>query len=312
MPFGAIGPFEGENLTSIVIWVNENKREYFPGLWAISDSRISSSTGSSQAAFSTEVLTENYPKISVVHVMASSSSDTSSLISRHIFSFGFAFAGSTLIGSTVREILSTLLSGLREIDFYDAPELSFEDKIPTLKEVAELTCRLASTYVVSLGEYRPNSAKIEMAIFGYCRKSNSLRAFRLRNVPEAPTVVRMNELPMREREFFVLGDRISAVESAIVAKRALFNDDSLNWARAPISTLLEIAQDDNFRTIGGSVQLCVAGRFGIRHIPLIKSESHRHLFVGFDLHGDTPLLGGFSFNLSTSLSHPNPYWRDTD
>lgn len=277
-----------------------------PGLWAISDSRISNSTGNSQASSSADVLTENYPKISAVHAMACSPSDIPRLNSRHVLSFGFAFAGSTLIGSTVREILSTLLSSLQEINYYDARELSFEQKVPSLKEVAELTCRIASNYVVSLGVHRPNSARIEIAIFGHCAKSNALQAFRLRNLPDAPAVVRFETLPVREREFFVLGDRISAVESAIFAKRALFKSDSLDWDRAPIPALLEITQNDNFRTIGGPVQLCVTGRFGIRHIPLSKPESRQNLFVGFDLHAGAPMIGGFSYNLSIGLTHPSP------
>jgi hypothetical protein len=251
-------------------------------------------------------LNRKLSKISAVHALACSPRDIPRLNSRHVLSFGFAFSGSTLIGSTVREILSTLLSSLEEINYYDAPELSFEEKIPSLREVAELTCRVASNYVVSLGVHRPNSARIEMAIFGHCAKSNALRAFRLRNLPDAPAVVRFEELPVREREFFVLGDRISAVESAISAKRALFKSDSLNWYRAPISTLLDIAKDDNFRTIGGPVQLCVTGRFGIRHIPLSTPESRQNLFVGFDLHAGTSNIGGFSYNLSIGLTHPSP------
>jgi hypothetical protein len=297
-------------MTSIVIWVNENKEELLPGLWAISDSRISNPTINSQAFSSADVLTENYPKISAVYAMACSPSDISRLNPRHVLSFGFAFSGSTLIGSTVKEILSALLSNLQEIDYYDAPELSFDQKIPSLKEVAELTCRIASNYVVSLGIHRPNSAKIEMAIFGHCTKSNALRAFRLRNHPDSPAVVRFEELPVREREFFVLGDKISAVEGAISAKRALYKSDSLEFYRAPISALLEITNDDKFRTIGGPVQLCVTGRFGIRHIPLSISNGRQNLFVGFDLHASAPTIGGFSYNLSIGLTHPSSSWRD--
>jgi len=221
-------------LTSILIWVNENKEELLPGLWAISDSRISN--GHSQASSLADGLTENYPKLSTMHAMAYSPSEVPRLNLRHVLSFGFAFAGSTLIGSTVREILSALLSDLEEINYYDAPELSFDQKVPSLKEVAELTGRIASNYVVSLGVHRPNSARIEVAIFGHCTRSNALRAFMLRNHQDAPAAVRTEELLVREREFFVLGDRISAVESAISAKRTLFKSDSLDWDRAPIST----------------------------------------------------------------------------
>ncbi|RBA24365.1 hypothetical protein EV677_3020 [Herminiimonas fonticola] len=265
-----------------------------PGLWAVSDSRVSSSNS---------VLTDNYPKLSAIHAMSYQSGDFPRKHPRHLFSIGFAFAGSTLIGSTVREMLSTLLSGLKEIDYYDAPDLSFDEKIPSLKEVADLAGRIASKYVVSLGVHYPSNARIELVIFGHCVKTNSLRIFRLRNSPGAPAIVTVVEMPLHERDFFVFGDKPSEVEIAILEKRTTFQHHSLDWDRAPILVMLEIAQDPNFSSIGGSLQLCATGKFGIRHLPLTKPGEQ--LFVGFDMFEGNPLIGGFSYVHSFSLSHPN-------
>lgn len=295
----------GGYLTSIVIWSNENRQELLTGLWAISDSRISNSNNHLQTSGLDRVLTENYPKISTVHAMAYASDDVPQINPMHVLSFGFAFSGSTLIGSTVKEILSNILSNLQEISYYDAPKIPFKKRIPSLKDVAELTAKIATNYVISLGIHIPNSAKIEIAVFGYCITSSMFRVFRLRNNRNTPAVVHAEELPVRAHEVFIFGNNTSVVEQAIFRKRELFKNDTLDWSRAPISALLEITQDDNFPSIGGPIQLCIAGQYGIRHIPVSKLGNLPFSFVGFDLLENNAMhIGGFSCNFSIGLTYP--------
>lgn len=282
-------------LTSIVIWLNED--DYLPGLWAVSDSRVSNVNN---------ILTDNYPKLSAIHAMSYKTEDFSRSQPRHVLSIGFAFSGSTLIGSTVREMLSIFLSTLTEIDYYDAPDLPFDEKIPSLEEIAMFASRLASKYVASLGVHYPANARIEIAIFGHCTRSNALQVFRVFNEPIAPEVVAIEHVSLNEHDLLVLGDNRSAVAETISMKRSLCGRHSLEWNRAPILALLDIAEDINFSSIGGGLQLCAAGRFGIRHLPLTKPESMQHFFVGFDLFESAPSIGGFSYNHSIGLTYPSP------
>ncbi|WP_368565189.1 hypothetical protein [Pseudoxanthomonas sp. UTMC 1351] len=98
----------------------------------------------------------------------------------------FASAGSTLTGSTFRKIPSALLSTLSELDYYDALDMPFEDKIPTLEEAAHLAATLASRYALSLGMHYPASARIEIAVFGYCARTDALRVFKIQSSGSPP------------------------------------------------------------------------------------------------------------------------------
>lgn len=280
-------------MTSIVIW--HNQEDGLRGLWAVSDSRVTSADN---------ILTDNYPKLSVIHALAYERGDLCRSRPRHVLTTAFACAGSTLIGSTVREMLSALLSTLSELDYYDAPDMPFEDKIPTLEEVAHLAATLASRYILSLGMHYPASARIEIAVFGYCARSDALRVFKISNRPEAPATVTVVAVPVNDHDFLILGDRKSDVAEAIAENRAHSEKRSLDWHRAPILALLNLVEDVGFGTIGGSVQLCATGRFGVRLLPLFDSERMQDLLAGFNLFEIFPKIGGFTCGHSLGLVHP--------
>lgn len=280
-------------MTSIVIW--HNQEDGLRGLWAVSDSRVASADN---------ILTDNYPKLSTIHALAYEHGDFLRSQPRHVLTAGFAFAGSTLIGSTVKEMLSALLSTLSELDYYDAPDMPFEDKIPTLEEVAHLAATLTSRYVLSLGVHYPSGARIEIAVFGYCARSDALRVFKISNRPAEPETVTVMTVPVDDQEFLILGDRKTDVAAAIAAKRADSEKHSLDWHRAPILALLNVVEDPAFSSIGGSVQLCATGRFGMRLLPLFDSERIQSPLAGFNLYELVPSIGGFTCGHSIGLSHP--------
>lgn len=282
-------------MTSIVIWSNQHEEEYFPGLWAISDSRVTNSGC---------ILTDNFQKLTIVRGYSYADDDFYKQHPRYVFSVGFACAGSTLVSAAVREFMVAILSDLREIEFLDAPDMPFEDKVPPLEEIAGLTARVATRYILDLGQHYPRNARIEIAVYGYCAKKGALRVFRVHNSPLTPDSVVHSEVNLGIDDFFILGDKTAEVERTIRAKRADARSGTLDFARAPILALSEVAGDVTFETIGGSIQLCVAGRFGAKHIPLSEPGSRQQMFAGINLFENGSRIGGFSCHFSIGLSFP--------
>ncbi len=86
-------------MTSIVCW--RNRDDFFEGVWAVSDSRVSGAGG---------VWTDNCPKLFSIHANCfNSADDYSRSRPKRVLSFGFGFAGSTLIGTNVKEMWSSPL-----------------------------------------------------------------------------------------------------------------------------------------------------------------------------------------------------------
>lgn len=69
-------------MTSIVIWSNQHEEEYFPGLWAISDSRVNNSGC---------ILTDNFQKLTIVRGYSYADDDFYKQHPRYVFSVGFAW-----------------------------------------------------------------------------------------------------------------------------------------------------------------------------------------------------------------------------
>jgi hypothetical protein len=283
-------------LTSIVCWLNQD--DYFGGVWAVSDSRVSGAGG---------ILTDNCPKLFAIH--ANSYSPTGDFLRRRpmrVLSFGFGFAGSTLIGANVKEMLATVLGDLRELAYYDAPDYPFEERIPPLADIAELARKLAETYILSIGVHHPNNAKCELVIFGFCIKSSEFKVFKMSNSPEAHASVGIEDLPVSDRDLIILGDRKAAIRERILSLRTRFEVGSANWRRAPITTLAAILREAERGSIGGYLQLCTAFRDDVRHLTITASGEGRFPFVGFDMYRDIGQIGGFLPALSFGLSEPGP------
>lgn len=287
-------------MTSIICWLNRD--EYMPGIWAVSDSRISGQYG---------VMTDNCPKLSVIHA---NSFDRQDFLRRHpkrVISFGFGFAGSTLVGANVGGMLATLLGDLSEIQYYDAPDLQFEAKIPALADIAELARKLAEDYVKSIGVSYPTGAKSEIVIFGFCRRSTSFKVLKISNSPHAPALLSVEDMPVSDAQVAVLGDKKAVIEELIKSKRSQFEVGTSNWQRTPIIVLSNILSENHPGSIGGYLQMCAAFRDDVRHLLISSPGTASFPFVGFELFKNIGCIGGFAPSLSFGLVKPGPDgWPD--
>ncbi len=282
--------FFGVLMTSIVCWRNVEQEKNISwvmgdGLWAVSDTRVSSN-GS--------VMTDNCPKVYSISALTYDSSDIHRSNPKCLFRFGFGFAGSTLIGSNVKEMLSFFVGNLSEIHYYDKPDFPYEDKLPSLMEVAQLCKSLGDKYILSLGFSFPNSARCEFLIFGCCPKTKKYRTITLRNTPENPAELTIEEVSLSANEYLVLGDQKDRVSSKIDSLKESLIYESKKEGDAPIFALASILEEDS-GSIGGYLQLCISTIVDTKQffISLDQNDKHNYQIAGFNLMSELSMLGGF-------------------
>ncbi|UAN48161.1 hypothetical protein KGP17_11835 [Serratia sp. JSRIV001] len=282
-------------MTSVVCWLNND--EYFPGIWAVSDSRVSSNGG---------VMTDSLQKLFAIPLNLYGEDD---LILKQnpkkILNVGFGFAGSTLIGSSVKEILTICLDNLSEIAYYDKAgtvDVSIDKRTPSIEEIALLTGRIAKNYLLSMGFCYPKSARCEMVIFGYCPKEKTNRIFLIKNSPARPEVILVEEQAVGEDTYVILGDKKNEVYEMISKKNEICKLTPFDQGRGPIVALQQIIKDEAVTTIGGHVQICITTSSMARIMYVsILSEFKFSPFLGFDF-SDIGTLGGFTINVSPGMS----------
>jgi|TARA_R110002012_G_scaffold282890_2_gene472757 hypothetical protein len=291
--------FSGVLMTSIVCWRNiEQKKDISgilgDGLWAVSDTRVSSN-GS--------VMTDNCPKVYSISAFTYDGADIRRSNPKCLFRFGFGFAGSTLIGSNVKEMLSFFVGNLSEVQYYDQPDFPYEDKLPSLMEVTQLCKSLGEKYILSLGFSFPNSAKCELLVFGCCPKTKKYRTITLRNSPESPAKLTIEEVSLGGNDYLILGDQKARVSQKIDLLKENLTSEDKRERDAPIFALASILEDES-GSIGGYLQLCVSTILDTKQfsITLDKNDKHNYQIAGFELMSELSMLGGFSVSMPSGIA----------
>lgn len=118
-------------MTAIACWINCEELE---SVWAVSDSRITQPTSPLQVS----PLTDHCPKLFSIPVFAIRSTDLFRMSPQKILEFGFGFAGSTVIGINVKEMLALSLSQLHEIGNSNSESQLPTETYPSLYEISLL------------------------------------------------------------------------------------------------------------------------------------------------------------------------------
>lgn len=276
-------------MTSIICWRNQEESD---SVWAVSDSRVTGRNGR---------MTDNCPKLFDIEVKAYLKDDFHKTNPKILFSFGFGFAGSTLVGTNVKEMLSTFVSSLSELEFYDSP-IPFKDKIPSLYDLAKLTKSIVEKYISFLAVCYTDNIGCEFTIFGYCPKNRQYRVFKLYNSPDSPLNVEIEEADVSNGKYLILGDKKDEISRLIIENQERFVENSLNWWRSPFIALASIIRGDKIYSIGGYLQFCVATPSRVRKFFLASDNEMK--MVGFDLFAENAMLGGFLASPAVGMSMP--------
>lgn len=280
-------------MTSIVCWLNEDV--YFQGLWAVADSRVTDAYG---------VLSDNVPKLFSIPVQYYLEDDYFHERPVRILCPTFGFSGSTFIGLNVKEVLANYLGNLRKISYYGGSQPAVEERTPALRELAELAARIGETYLRSVGQIAPGAARCEFILFGFCRKSNQFKSFRLFNCQAEPASIAIEDHDLDEDKFIILGDRKNIVKAMLEEKRAQFLRGSSNWQRAPIIVMADMLKSEGISTIGGHMQMWAALKYESRLLTILNLDEPLPHHVGLCLFKDLGRVGGFTTGHSVGLSAP--------
>lgn len=177
-------------------------------------------------------------------------------------SFGFAYAGSSLIAHSIFSFSAAALQTLR---------VDLGGKLPSLEDVARFVALITEEYVHEIGSNQNSNARVEVAVFGYCPQSERKRAFKIspKFLPNQVDLV-FEEIDIRQPDAaYFLGD-----PDAVDALVKLQTTSKIAVGEA-LQQLIEAKQHPS---IGGDVQVFRIDKKGARHLPTLhRGSSGAHL-----------------------------------
>lgn len=267
-------------MTAITIWRNDEIPNH-PSLWVTADSRVTSQQGS--------VLVEDAAKVLSLPVVCRAPDQNGFFTNvYHSHSFGYCFAGSTLIGQNAYLGLVPLLSNL----------VSPQRYLPSLSDVATHMLSYLRKAFDDFKVRAGSSAMFEAALLGHCPSSGSLGVFHFR--PEMAEgvfeVVLTSYTDLQDGDFVYLGDERENVTGAIAVARAKPTDPGRPKSRSPRYVIQDFIDDPDFETIGGDIQLAIADDAGFRPFLLCKprvecEEPAYFSYLGRELTDDIRMVG---------------------
>jgi|SRR5688572_29582001 len=240
-------------MTAIAIWPNDEEPQH-PTLWIAADSRIS--------GVDAVPLLQDGAKIFSLPIVCRAPGPNG-FFSRvsYAHSFGYCFAGSTLMGQNAYLALVPLLGNL----------VVRADYVPAMADVASYVHRYLlhtfDDFKARVGE----RAMFEAAIFGYCGRTNRLTAFHIEpSLDEGIWTLKCFErADITVGHPFYLGvekthmmARFAAAVGSVAPGRPL--------SRMPRHVIQDCISEESFSSIGGDVQLGIADSFGFRAFALVK------------------------------------------
>lgn len=274
-------------MTAIAIWFNDENPEH-PSLWVASDSRVSKNQSSTLIDDAAKVFT-----LPVVCRCPGEDGFFSQIAYYH--TYGYCFAGSTLLGQNTFLALIPLLSNLA----------AFQPYTPQMADVAhfilEYLGRTFDDYKVIAGE---NSA-LEVALFGWCQVTQKYHIFHYypgKNDNGVYVIKCTDHTDINKKSFVYLGDYRNDMTQKI---QAAFDGDSKPGrplSRIPRYVIEEHIQNSEYKTIGGDLQLGIANQFGFQpfsiYKPRVPGKPEAYLsYLGYELYQDIQNVGHAIVNL---------------
>jgi hypothetical protein len=259
-------------MTAIVIWLN-NENPANPSLWIASDSRVSKHD---------TTLIDDAVKIFALPIVCRSPGKEGFFSQLSYFhTYGYCFAGNTLLGQNTFLALIPLLSNLATVERY----------IPQMSDVADFILEYLSRAFDDYKVIAREQAAIEVALFGWCHVTNKQHIFHYHPNREN-NVWRLkceHHTDLKEKSFVYLGDHKPEMRQKI---KDAFNGNGeydQPLSRIPRSVIEEQIQNGTYASIGGDLQLGIADMFGFRPFAICKFRVHGEsqadlTYLGYDIH----------------------------
>jgi hypothetical protein len=241
-------------MTAIAIWLN-NESPQSPGLWVVADSLISS-------AGSTPLLEDGAKIFALPVVCRVPGREGFFTYVNYVHSFGYCFAGSTLMGQNAYLALLPLLGNLVVRSGY----------VPSLADVA----RYVHAYLLrTFDDFKGRAgegAMFEAALFGYCHRTRLLSAFHIEpRLENRMWTLACTERPdIRSGHLLYLGDEKDRMKDSFATASASEEVPGRPLSRMPRHVIQDCIRDESFPSIGGDLQLGIADAYGFRPFALVK------------------------------------------
>jgi hypothetical protein len=267
-------------MTAIAIWRND-ETEGHPVLWAAADSQVSNQHNTQ--------LIGDAVKICSLPVLCRRPGPSGFLTDTYfVQTFGYCFAGSTLMGQNTYLGLLPLLSNIRSVAPY----------VPLLADIAH---QVRAYLKMTFDGYRQTgfeNALFEVALFGHCPRNDRPEIFYFRTeiVGEAYEVTMTVHQNLQTHDFVYLGSERAAITGEIAAAFATDPVSGRPTSRAPRHVIEDRIASGNSPSIGGDLQLAIADRFGFRPLalskPRVPGQPEAYLsYLGYELTGDLVTIG---------------------
>lgn len=240
-------------MTSIVIWKNDES-PLNPNLWVVADSRVSNDN---------RKLIDDATKIFQLPIIIKSPGKDGFFSNIYFqYSFGYCFAGSTLMGQNSYLSLLPLLSNL----------VSVESDIPSLREISNYALNYFQKTFVEYLEVHTINAMFEASIFGYCHVEKKLQAahFYPTSKNEGMRITLKMENFDNGTSFLYLGDEKDLMKDKIYKYMEQKTEPGRPNSRAPRYAIEDAINDDSLKTIGGDIQLGIANSNGFEFYKICK------------------------------------------
>lgn len=177
-------------------------------------------------------------------------------------SFGYCFAGSTLMGQNSYLAITPLLSNLISVNRY----------VPSMRDVAEFTMtHLGRAYDQYKVRAAANAA-FEVCLFGWCHRENSLEAWHF--FPELKhgewKMTSARHTAMAFGDFIYLGNHKDRASELLKEAFARSGQPDVSSQRAPRRVVQNLIDDDTYPAIGGDQQLAIANQHGFQAYTLLR------------------------------------------
>jgi len=241
-------------VTSIVVWPNFELPNA-PSMWVVGDTLVSGAAGQPLIGDAAKIF-----GLSVVCRAPGAQGFFSEVYFAH--SFGYCFAGSTLMGQNSYLAIAPLLSNLISATRY----------VPSMSDVADFTMRYVGRAYDQYKVRAAAQATFEVCLFGWCHREQSLEAWHF-----CPDLIK-GELKMtstryssmRFSDFVYLGshkDRASKLLKEAFGQSA---QPGLPAQRAPRQVVQSLIDDEAYPEIGGDQQLAIANEHGFQPYTLLR------------------------------------------
>ncbi|WP_413528124.1 hypothetical protein [Rahnella inusitata] len=284
-------------MTAIACWINREEHE---SIWAVSDSRINQQNST---------LTDHCPKLFSIPVSVIRSTDVYRIFPQKILEFGFGFAGSTVIGINVKEILATSLSQLHEIGNNSTEQELPTENYPSLYEIALLAKNIAEKYMMDVGQLFPSAVQVEIVIFGFCKRTQALKIIKLNNSGASPATLDIEDCQNLDLgNPVLLGNHQDEFHRLIDTTRQRFAIDTINWWRTPFIALNNWINQNTADTIGGYIQLSQSSVIGTRisYLSNLNANTFSMTYAGINTtESFGPTIGNFLLMPMGGMSLPD-------